>query len=215
VKRERRARLWSARRFAGVVASAGLHGLVVGGLCLQPNPKSGPEGPIVVVQLIGPLPNAEAQAAEAGVPRPQAGPAARPAAPEESGGPAAAVATASASSGANAVSTAASAAVATGLEGRDELHYQDELLAYITRFRAYPDAARPSRLVGRVLIRFAMSRDGKVLDVWIDHSSGEPILDDAARDTVLRAQPLPPIPASLPSVLTLSLPVDFSPPGPV
>jgi protein TonB len=189
---------------------------VVAGLLLQPKPTPGPEGPVVVVQLIGRLPSDAAatsdQHDEARQPMAKTAKAAGqgPGAPQA---PAASAADGAAPMTVQAQSAAAAAP--SGLQGQDELHYQDVLLAYITRFRAYPDAARPARLIGRVLVRFAMSREGKVLDVWVDQSSGQSILDDAAKSTVLRAQPLPPIPAGLPSVLTLSLPVDFSPPGPV
>jgi protein TonB len=101
-------------------------------------------------------------------------------------------------------------AAAGGQDGQAILDYQAQLLAHITRFRAYPDAARPLHLVGVTLVRFAMTRDGRVLKVWIERTSGQATLDAAAEDTIRRAQPLPPIPAGLPSVLMLALPVDFS-----
>lgn len=216
MRRVSRGRHWSASRFAGVGVSVGLHGLVVAGLWLQPKPTPGPEGPVVLVQLIGRLPSVEAGVSDRSADTRQA--MAKPATAAGQGRGAEMIPAstpADGAAGSTAAAQSASSTALTGLQGQDELHYQDELLAHISRFRAYPDAARPARLVGRVLISFAMSREGKVIDVWVDQSSGQPILDDAAKNTVLRAQPLPPIPAGLPSVLTLSLPVDFSPPAPV
>jgi protein TonB len=218
VRRQRGGSLWSADRFIGVAVSAGVHALLAAGLWLQPKPSPGPESPVMTVQLLGHAmdartdhadqPRRDAQAQSRLIPAVVAihGAPVAPA-PDPAPGEVGVISQASAS--------ASTSAPSAGLAGQSELHYQDELLAYIGRFRAYPDAARSARLVGQVMVRFAMSRDGKVLDVWIDRSSGQAILDNAAKDTVLRAQPLPPIPTSLPGVLTLSLPVDFSPPGPI
>ncbi len=216
---EYRWRHWGASRLAGVVVSTGLHGLVLVGLCLQAKPGPGQRGIVVPVELIGHSPIADigSQQRHADIRRHVAetatagGGAMRGSGAHRSQAPA--VAEGSETGSMNGAKSADASAL-TGLQGQDELHYQDELLAYITRFRAYPDAARLSRLTGRVMIRFAMSREGKVIDVWVDQTSGQPILDAAAKDTVLRAQPLPAIPAGLPSILTVSLPVDFSPPAP-
>jgi TonB family protein len=45
---------------------------------------------------------------------------------------------------------------------------------------------------------FAMARDGTVLGVWIKTRCGQSILDREAMDTIRRAEPPPPIPATLP-----------------
>jgi periplasmic protein TonB len=87
--------------------------------------------------------------------------------------------------------------------------YQRALLAHIERYRGYPAHERSKRIEGTVLVRFAMTRQGGVIDAWVDRSSGVIALDDEAVATVRRAQPLPVIPASLPDRLSIVLPVSF------
>jgi len=92
----------------------------------------------------------------------------------------------------------------------DIRNYQRVLLLHIERYRGYPVDERSRRVEGTVLVRFAMNRQGSVLDAWVDRSSGVIALDDEAIATVHRAQPLPLIPASLPDRLSIVLPVSFS-----
>ena len=94
--------------------------------------------------------------------------------------------------------------------GEDIRIYQRALLVHIERYRGYPLDEHRQRIEGGAMIRFAMDRRGKVLDVWIDRSSGVAALDTEALATVRRAQPLPMIPASLPDRLSIVLPVSFS-----
>lgn len=89
--------------------------------------------------------------------------------------------------------------------------YRRQLLAHIRLYRRYPDAPSPERNGGAVQLLFGLSRDGAVTDVRIVRTSGVSALDEAAVATVLRAQPLPPIPAPLPDRLTVQLPVSFMP----
>ena len=58
-----------------------------------------------------------------------------------------------------------------------------------------------------------MDRNGIVLGIWIKQSSGYPVLDKEAVATVLRAQPLPAIPAELPDPLNITLPMVFGYPS--
>jgi protein TonB len=88
--------------------------------------------------------------------------------------------------------------------------FQRTLLRHIARYQNYPDEARSARLQGVVQLVFAMTRDGIVLDVWIKSSSGSSILDQAALDTIRRAQPLPRIPSELPDRLNILVPVSFA-----
>jgi len=97
-----------------------------------------------------------------------------------------------------------------GLEDASR-EYRRRLLAHIRLYRRYPGAADPQRDGGAVQLLFGLSRDGAVTDVRIARTSGVSALDDAAVATVLRAQPLPPIPAILPDRLTVQLPVSFMP----
>jgi periplasmic protein TonB len=90
------------------------------------------------------------------------------------------------------------------------LTFQRTLERHIERYKVVPSEARRARLQGIVQLVFAMGRDGTVLDVWINSSSGYPVLDQAALDIVRRAQPLPRIPAELPDRLNILYPVSFS-----
>lgn len=89
-------------------------------------------------------------------------------------------------------------------------NFQKALLNHIARYRRYPSAARREALQGVVQVVFAMRRDGSLLDVWVETSSGQSILDAAAVDTIRRAQPLPAIPTQLPNRLKILVPIAFS-----
>ena len=86
--------------------------------------------------------------------------------------------------------------------------FQKTLLTHIARYRP----AQRDRLQGVAQVLFVMRRDGTVTEVWVRTSSGHVALDQAAADTVRRAQPLPAIPPELPERLTILLPVSFDVP---
>jgi periplasmic protein TonB len=88
--------------------------------------------------------------------------------------------------------------------------YQALLQAHLQRFQRYPDSARLANLEGNVEVGFSVSRDGSLLDLWIERSSGHPALDEGALATLRRAAPFPVIPASLPAELGVSMPMAFS-----
>ncbi|MET1756516.1 energy transducer TonB [Novosphingobium sp. RD2P27] len=83
------------------------------------------------------------------------------------------------------------------------------LLAHLEQFRRYPARARASRQEGTTYIRFTMNRAGQVLSASVARKSGHYGLDQAALDTLKRAQPLPAIPDDRPDVLELTIPVEF------
>lgn len=83
------------------------------------------------------------------------------------------------------------------------------LLAHLEKYRRYPARARAARQEGVVLVRFRMNRAGAVLSSSVARSSGVSVLDQAALDTLRRAQPLPAIPDDRPDELELTLPVEF------
>jgi protein TonB len=89
--------------------------------------------------------------------------------------------------------------------------FQQALLRHVAHYQRYPNAARAQRLQGRVYTQFSMSRDGRLLGVWVRTSSGQTVLDKEAIDTIRRAQPLPPIPPELPDPLNIHLPLLFEP----
>jgi periplasmic protein TonB len=89
--------------------------------------------------------------------------------------------------------------------------FQQALLRHVAHYQRYPNAARSQRLQGKVDAQFSMSRDGKLLGVWVRTSSGQTLLDKEAMDTIRRAQPLPPIPPELPDRLNIHVQLVFDP----
>lgn len=89
-------------------------------------------------------------------------------------------------------------------------NYLDEVERWVARFRQYPDKAIKDRQEGVVTIGFKFARDGKVLDAWIEKSSGYALLDKAALQMIHDASPLPPVPARYKgNTLTLVMPERF------
>lgn len=82
-------------------------------------------------------------------------------------------------------------------------------MARLERFRRYPHAARARRIEGIVQMRVSVARDGRLLSLSVERSSGQPSLDQAALDTFRRAEPLPPVPDERPAPVELSFPVEF------
>jgi protein TonB len=102
-----------------------------------------------------------------------------------------------------------STAAAPSVEGESSEQFHRALLAHIEQFRRYPEAARRQHIQGVVTLRFTMDRDGNLVDVWVDQTSGFTVLDAEAVATVKRAAPLPGIPANLPGRLSIVFPIPF------
>jgi len=81
--------------------------------------------------------------------------------------------------------------------------FQQQLFTHIERYQRHPGAS------GTVLVLFAMRRDGTLVRLDVKSSSGRPLLDQEAIETIRRAQPLPRIPADMPDLITVLLPVAF------
>jgi TonB family protein len=89
--------------------------------------------------------------------------------------------------------------------------YRSAVLAAIDAHKVYPPVARRLGQEGDVRVRFRVSSDGEVSSVEIETSSGVTSLDEAAREAVLSASPVSPIPPELQhDSLTLSLLIIFS-----
>lgn len=88
-------------------------------------------------------------------------------------------------------------------------NWEGLILAHLERFRRYPARARAARQQGTAYVRFTMNRDGMVLSSAIVKKSGSFDLDQAALDTLQRAQPLPTIPEDRPDIVELTIPVEF------
>jgi len=61
----------------------------------------------------------------------------------------------------------------------------------------YPEQARRDRLYGDLVLHVAVRADGSVQDIRVAHSSGHPVLDEAAIRIVQRAAPFAPFPPNI------------------
>ncbi len=91
--------------------------------------------------------------------------------------------------------------------GKDS--WEGRVMARLERHRRYPNAARARREQGVAHVRVTLDREGVLLSLALEQSSGFPALDQAALDTFRRAAPLPPVPAERSAPLTLAFPVEF------
>ncbi len=87
--------------------------------------------------------------------------------------------------------------------------WEARLLAHLEQYRRFPARARAARQQGTVHLRFRMNRAGSVLSMSVLRNSGFVTLDQAALDTLKRAQPLPTIPKDRPDEIELTIPVEF------
>ncbi|MBN9788222.1 energy transducer TonB [Pseudonocardia sp. TMWB2A] len=129
--------------------------------------------------------------------------------PEKMAAPAPATPPAQAAPPSQSPPTAQAAPSAERISG-NKANWEGRLLAHLEQYRRYPARARAARQQGVVYIRFKMNRAGAVLSASIQRGSGFRTLDDAALETLQRAQPLPAIPNDMPDVVTLTVPVEFS-----
>lgn len=84
------------------------------------------------------------------------------------------------------------------------------VLGALNKVKRYPRDAHFARQQGIPYIRFVMDRDGKVLSVRIERSSGHRSLDQEALALAKRAQPLPKPPEDVKGdTIELVVPVEF------
>jgi TonB family protein len=79
----------------------------------------------------------------------------------------------------------------------EESTFMSELSQHIARFRYYPASASVLNIQGTAMVSFTLTRDGSLLDPSIVKSAGDEDLDQAALETLKKAQPLPKIPESV------------------
>ena len=88
--------------------------------------------------------------------------------------------------------------------------YLDQVARLTSKFRRYPRGLVDANQQGRVVTRVTLARDGRLIDVSIDTSSGWPAIDAAELETIRRSAPFPPVPADMPGdPLILILPINF------
>lgn len=75
--------------------------------------------------------------------------------------------------------------------------YTGRLKRLIYNRWSYPEPARRHRLQGQLLVEFAILGNGKLADIKIISSSGQPLLDEGAVKAVVASEPFPPLPAHL------------------
>lgn len=97
-------------------------------------------------------------------------------------------------------------------EGHDaRMTWESILLGHLAKYRHFPSRAERSRQEGTAYVRFTVDRQGNVLAAELDRSSGHALLDEETMQTVRRASPVPPPPASIPgNPVSVEVPVVFS-----
>jgi len=73
-------------------------------------------------------------------------------------------------------------------------NYPGKVARKLRRSLRYPSAAKRKRLSGNVHVSFSVDSSGRASGIRVSRSSGSPILDKAAIETVRRASPFPKIP---------------------
>ena len=94
--------------------------------------------------------------------------------------------------------------------GAEVQAFRTTLLRHIQRFQEYPPASRAAGEQGFARVRFVMDRFGRVVEAWIETSSGSRNLDAESLAAIRRAQPLPAPPTSWPQSFEVALPISFS-----
>ena len=88
--------------------------------------------------------------------------------------------------------------------------WQGRLLSHLERHKRYPRAAQARRQEGVAQVRFVIDREGNVLSVQLDRSSGVSALDEETVEMVRRASPLPAPPEEMAKDrIELVVPVQF------
>jgi TonB family protein len=105
--------------------------------------------------------------------------------------------------------------VGTGREGYVDPSrlgpFMDTIRKRIERNQSYPLWARRNNIEGIVIVRFTLTRKGQIQDLNLEHSSGSTILDEAAKDAVLRGVPYPAFPNWLPdNRFPVKIPICFT-----
>jgi periplasmic protein TonB len=88
--------------------------------------------------------------------------------------------------------------------------YTNSIQLKIAQAKTYPPLARERKQQGKAFLSFKLDRDGKILELSIENSSGYKILDQAAIKAIKEAAPFPTIPVSLnKNYASLKIPISF------
>jgi protein TonB len=89
--------------------------------------------------------------------------------------------------------------------------YLNRVRRWIAKYKKYPPEAMKRKQEGTVLVAFTLARDGTVLSVDIERSSGVPVIDQAVFDMMRRASPVPPVPPHYAgTTLSIAMPIRYS-----
>jgi protein TonB len=92
-----------------------------------------------------------------------------------------------------------------------EASWQTSLMRQLQRFKRYPASAQSRKVEGVVLLSFSLDRAGHVLAHSVARSSGHADLDNEVMAMIMRADPLPAFPESMPQTrIDLTVPIRFS-----
>jgi protein TonB len=103
----------------------------------------------------------------------------------------------------------AAAAPAPGFNGEAAESWKSEIVMRINSVKEYPEDARSQGTSGTASVAFSVDRNGRVMGARLVGSSGSAILDQAAIETVRRANPVPAPPAGVPGG-NFTIPLHFS-----
>ena len=102
-------------------------------------------------------------------------------------------------------------AVSSGVDADEMRQYPFDLRVMARRFKRYPALARENGWQGTVDLELVFHAAVDYPSVEVLHSSGHEVLDDQAREMILRAVRATPVPASFRGRdLRMRLPVEFS-----
>ena len=82
-------------------------------------------------------------------------------------------------------------------QGRQRNDYLTRVFRHLEPYRISARASHGNQS-GRVVTRVTIGRDGGLIDVRIDSSSGRPALDAAELEAIRKAAPFPPVPGGMP-----------------
>ncbi len=88
--------------------------------------------------------------------------------------------------------------------------YTNSIQLKIAQAKVYPPIARERKQQGKAFLSFKLDKEGQILELSIENSSGYKILDQAAMKAIKEAAPFPTIPASLnKKYASLKIPISF------
>jgi TonB family protein len=88
--------------------------------------------------------------------------------------------------------------------------YTHSIQLKIAQAKIYPSLARERKQQGKAFLSFKLDRNGKILELSVENSSGYKILDQAAIRAIKEAAPFPTIPESLnKNYASLKIPISF------